>query len=159
MSQTTHMPLIHGVAEKIEWIYGKLDFLAPAGFFILRAWVAWAFLKSGYLKITNWSSTMYLFENEFAVPLLSPEIAAYLATFIELVFPSLLIAGIAGRLSAFVLFTFNIMAVISYPDLDAAGARDHQVWGIMLLLLLLSGPGKLSIDHWLKQRFGAKSAT
>ena len=59
---------------------------------------------------------MYLFENEYDVPLLSAEFAAMMGTAIELFFPVLLALGLAGRFGAFVLFAFNIMAVISYPD-------------------------------------------
>ncbi len=151
MSMTT----VQNIAPRINALLVKIDAVAPLGFLVARCFVAWAFLKSGYLKTTSWSSTLYLFENEFHVPLLPPEIAAYLGTFIELVFPSLLILGIAGRFSAFVLFVFNIIAVISYPDLDAAAARDHHAWGVILFLLMLTGPGKLSVDGWIKTRFTA----
>ena len=58
-----------------------------------------------------------------------------------------------GRFSAIVLFLFNIMAVISYPDLNPAGLVQHQMWGIMLLVPLLQGPGKLSIDHLIARKF------
>ncbi len=142
-------------AQHIRGVMDKIDVVAPLGFLVMRCWVAWAFLKSGYLKITSWDSTMYLFENEFQVPLLPPDIAAYMGTFTELVFPSLLIAGLGGRFSAFVLFVFNIIAVISYPDLDAAAARDHHAWGIMLFFLMLAGPGKISIDCWLRKKFSS----
>ena len=118
--------------------------------------VANVFFKSGLLKINSWDSTMYLFENEYDVPLLPAEFAAMLGTAVELIFPVLLALGLAGRFGAFVLFMFNIVAVISYPDLNAAGIRDHQVWGIMLLVPLLYGPGKLSIDHLIKKKFGAR---
>jgi putative oxidoreductase len=70
----------------------------------------------------------------------------------------LLAFGLAGRFAAFVLFVFNIIAVISYPTLNAAGIADHQLWGLLLALLVLRGPGKLSLDHllWpsLRQRLG-----
>lgn len=126
-----------------------LDKIAPLAFLLLRAWVAWAFFKSGYLKITSWDTTLYLFENEYAVPVLSPVIAAYVATFIELAFPLLLTLGLGGRASALVLFAFNIMAVISYPGLDALAARDHQWWGLILFLLATAGCGRFTVDAWM----------
>ena len=58
-----------------------------------------------------------------------------------------------GRFAALVLFIFNIIAVISYPDLNPAGVQQHQVWGLMLLVLVCYGPGKLSIDHWLRRKY------
>lgn len=126
-----------------------LDFLAPVADLGLRLWVGIVFLKSGLAKIQSMESTIMLFENEYQVPLLSPEIAAYLGTFTELVFPILLIIGLGGRFSALVLFLFNIVAVISYPTLNPAGVEQHLIWGLMLLVTLLHGPGKLSLDHFL----------
>jgi len=149
------MPAIIGNAGNfITRLYSKIDLAAPLANLAIRLWVANVFFKSGLLKINSWDSTMYLFENEYDVPLLPAEFAAALGTSIELFFPVLLALGLAGRFGAFVLFLFNIMAVISYPDLNAAGIRDHQVWGIMLLVPLLYGPGKLSIDYFIKKKFG-----
>ena len=134
-------------------VYAKLDWLSPLSILLIRLWVAWVFFRSGLTKIKSWDSTMYLFENEYSVPLLSPEIAAYMGTAAELFLPVLLAFGLAGRFGAIALFVFNIAAVLSYPDLNAAGIRDHQVWGIMLLVPLLHGPGKLSIDYLLCKKF------
>ena len=137
----------------ITSVYQKLDLLAPGANLILRLWVATVFFKSGLTKIKTWDSTLYLFENEYSVPLLPSEFAAMLGTGIELCLPVLLVLGVFGRLSALTLFLFNIMAVISYPDLNAAGLRDHQVWGIMLLIPLLYGPGKLSVDYFINKKY------
>jgi putative oxidoreductase len=132
-----------------------LQALAPAVDLVVRLFVASVFFKSGLTKIATWSSTISLFENEYAVPLLPPELAAFLGTGVELVFPVLLAIGLGTRFSAFVLFVFNIVAVVSYPDLGAVGLRDHQTWGLLLLVTLLHGPGKLSLDHLVARRFAA----
>jgi len=155
-TQTTAQTAIEKASDIINNIYGKINLASPIANLAIRLWVANVFFKSGMIKIKSWDSTMYLFENEYDVPLLPAEFAAMLGTTIELVFPVLLALGLAGRFGAFVLFMFNIMAVVSYPDLNAAGIRDHQVWGIMLLVPLLYGPGKISIDHFINKRFGAK---
>lgn len=139
-----------------EFIYKTseaLNFLSPIGDLILRCWVAYAFWLSGLTKIQNWDSTLYLFEDEYSVPLLPSDIAAYMGTATELGFPVLLAFGLLGRFAAGVLFLFNIVAVLSYPDLGAAGIEQHKVWGIMLLVCFLHGPGKLSIDRWIKKLF------
>jgi putative oxidoreductase len=125
------------------------NFLAPLGDLILRLWVAQAFWMSGLTKIQSFDTTVQLFENEYQVPLLPPVVAAYAGTFTELFFPVLLVLGLGGRFAALVLFVFNIIAVISYPDLNAAGLFQHQAWGLGLLILLLHGPGKISFDHWI----------
>ena len=61
--------------------------------------------------------------------------------------------GLFGRGAAALLFLFNIIAVISYPDLGRAGLEQHSVWGVMLLVSLLHGPGSWSVDAWIKQSF------
>jgi putative oxidoreductase len=136
--------------RKVENTLAKLT---PLGDLLLRCWVAYAFWVSGLTKIQTWSSTLYLFENEYAVPVLPPDIAAILGTGVELCGPVLLALGLCGRGAAALLFLFNIVAVVSYPDLGAAGIEQHEVWGIMLLVSLLHGPGKWSVDVFIKQRF------
>jgi putative oxidoreductase len=133
-----------------------LNSLAPVVDLVVRLFVASVFFKSGMTKIANWDSTVSLFANEYAVPLLSPEVAALLGTGVELIFPVLLVLGLGARLSAFVLFVFNIVAVISYPDLGEVGLKDHQTWGLLLLITLLHGPGKLSLDHLISRHFLAR---
>lgn len=134
-----------------------LTSIAPAGDLLLRFWLAHAFFVSGLTKIQSWDSTLYLFENEYAVPLPPPELAAYAGTFVELVFPVLLTLGLGGRLAAGVLFLFNLVAVMSYPDLGPAGIEQHQVWGLMLLIALLHGPGKWSLDEWIGRAWLAET--
>lgn len=144
---------VNRLAAWVMAVYEKLNWLSPLSILFIRLWVGWVFFRSGLTKINSWDSTMYLFENEYSVPLLPPEMAAYLGTAAELCLPVLLVFGLAGRFGAIALFVFNIIAVLSYPDLNAAGIRDHQVWGIMLLVPLLQGPGKLSVDYLLCKKF------
>jgi len=137
----------------IQAIKTTLDGLSPLGDLLLRCWVAYAFWVSGLTKIQNWDSTLYLFQYEYSVPLLPPNIAAILGTGVELCGPVLLALGLFGRSAAAILFLFNIVAVISYPDLGAAGIEQHKVWGLMLLVCVLHGPGKWSVDNWFKHYF------
>jgi len=140
-------------AELLRKLETALDRLTPLGDLLLRCWVAYAFWVSGMLKIQNWDSTLYLFENEYSVPLLPPETAAFLGTAVELCTPVLLALGLLGRGAAALLFLFNIVAVISYPDLGPAGIEQHKIWGVMLLVSFLHGPGKCSIDYYLTKHF------
>jgi putative oxidoreductase len=146
---------LNSLLQAWQSIAKLLDWLTPLAFLLLRAWVAWAFFKSGYLKITGWDATLYLFEYEYSVPLISPLYAAYLGTFIELAMPVMLMIGLMARPAALALFVFNIMAVISYPDLDPAAASDHHAWGVVLLLLATAGVGRWSSDQWLSSRIKA----
>lgn len=131
-----------------------LDLLAPVGDLVIRLWVANVFWSSGLTKIQSLESTILLFKYEYQVPLLPPEVAAYLSTFSELGFSVLLAVGLAGRFSAAALTVLNIVAVISYPALEQAGLIQHQLWGLLLLVPLLHGPGKLSLDHFITRRLG-----
>jgi putative oxidoreductase len=152
LTQTALMTLKTDRVSVIRTITAGLDWLSPLADLAVRLWVATAFFKSGLVKIQSWDSTLALFTYEYSVPVLSPEVAAYLGTFTELFFPVLLVLGLAGRFAAVVLFIFNIIAVLSYPGLMAAGIEQHQVWGLMLLVTLSHGPGKLSLDHWISKR-------
>ena len=148
-----------------------LESLAPLSLLLFRLWVAVDFFRAGLVKVGDMDSTIGLFTNVYHVPLLPPVLAAYLGTAIELILPWFLGLGLLGRLTAACLFIYNIIAVISYPDLWPnglwkdfwhGGFTDHKVWGLMLLAIVLYGPGKLSLDHVLKRwglpRFGCAPA-
>jgi putative oxidoreductase len=129
-----------------------LDKLQPLLLIGFRLYVAKVFWMSGLTKIRDWSVTLALFTNEYHVPVLPPAAAAFMGTATELSMPVLLALGLATRFGAFVLFVFNIVAVISYAALPAIAIKDHILWGTMILVLLLVGPGKISLDHPLERR-------
>lgn len=140
-----------------HWILrsiNAIDWLSPASDLLIRLWIANIFWKAGTVKLASWDSTLYLFQYEYAVPLLPPELAAYLGTAVELSMPVLLALGLATRFSALTLFIFNIIAVVSYPTLNEIGIKDHQYWGLLLLVPLFHGAGKLSLDHLVSKFFG-----
>jgi putative oxidoreductase len=149
------MNLIARAVHVTQPLTRLLDSLSPLFDLGLRLYLANIFWKSGLNKLQSWDSTIALFENEYQVPLLSPHAAAVLGTGAELVLPVLLAAGLAGRFAALALFVFNIVAVISYPDLNEVGLKDHVYWGILLLVPLLHGTGKFALDHWLVRRWGS----
>ncbi len=154
MAPANSVSIVTSTLDRVQPVVEILQRASPLADLALRLWVANVFWKSGLTKIQSFETTVFLFTHEYHVPLLSPQVAATLGTFTELVFPVLLALGLAGRFSAAVLFIFNIVAVISYPDLNEFGLEQHQIWGLMLLVLVLHGPGKLSIDHWIARRWG-----
>lgn len=147
------MNVIKRTAQLARPVMRGLEFLTPLIDLGIRLWVANVFFMSGMTKFASWDGTVILFTYEYHVPLLSPEIAAALATFIELVFSTLLAFGLGTRVTAFVLFVFNFIAVISYPGLTEVGVKDHMYWGILLLVTLFHGPGKLSLDHLIQRKW------
>ncbi len=119
----------------------------------LRLFLANVFFKSGLTKIQTWESTLYLFREEYHVPLLPPDLAAWLAAGAELALPVLLVFGLFGRFAAAGLFVLNAVAAYSYYDqLSEAGLDQHLYWGILLAVLLVHGLGKWSLDAWLEKR-------
>jgi putative oxidoreductase len=129
-----------------------LGSLASVLLLALRVWISWEFLKSGWLKLGSWQNTVFLFQNEYQVPVLPPYAAAVAGTAGELVFPVLLIVGFAGRLSAVGLSVVNVMAVVSYAHVlltegFEAAVGQHYLWGLALLVLAVFGPGRISLDH------------
>ena len=124
----------------------------------IRFYVGWQFFKAGLTKIGDWESTLFLFRDEYSVPLLPPDIAAVAGTFGELVFPALLFVGLLSRPAALGLLVVNIMAVIGYPTLFGfecpAAINDHFYWGVLLLVTVAFGPGRFSLDTLFGRRLG-----
>lgn len=122
----------------------------------IRLYVGWQFFASGKLKLMDWGSTLALFRDEYHVPLLPPDVAAVFGTFGELAFPLLLFVGLFSRPAALGLFAVNLMAVISYPELWTfecpAAIQSHLYWGMLLLVPLTAGGGRLSLDALRRRR-------
>ncbi len=144
------------VDARYQQLVTALSALGPLVLLLFRAWVALAFWRAGVVKFSDPTGTLYLFNNEYHVPLLSGNVAAFLGTWIELIAPWFLLLGLGGRLTAAFLFIYNIIAVVSYPDLWPHGFwagligsdfDDHKIWAMMLLAVIAWGPGALSIDR------------
>jgi putative oxidoreductase len=117
----------------------------------LRFAVATIFWNSAMTKLANWQTAVALFTDEYHVPVLPPELAAYLAVSIELTAPVLLVLGLLTRPAALVLLGMTtVIEVFVYPQ----AWPTHLQWAAMLLVLLCRGPGAFSLDAWLWQRWG-----
>lgn len=126
---------------------------------VIRFYVGYQFWKAGLIKLGAWDSTLFLFEYEYRVPLLSPYLAAVLGTVGELLFPLMLFLGLASRLGAVGLSVVNVVSVVAYAHvIFSAGfentVNDHWIWGAMLLAVMAFGPGKLSLDHLISRSAG-----
>jgi putative oxidoreductase len=130
-----------------------LESLQPLALLAARLYVAQAFFLAGLTKIRDWDTTLALFENEYAVPLLPPPLAALMATAGELVLPVLLVLGLAGRFSALGLSVINAVAVISLMEVAPAAAQQHLLWGSLLAMVVLWGPGRWSVDAIIASRW------
>ncbi|EGA64719.1 DoxX family protein [Vibrio brasiliensis] len=144
---------ISNLLERYDQWVGKLQIgFVPLLLLFCRLWVAWVFFNSGLTKIASWDSTLYLFEYEYQVPLLPWTLAAYMGTAAELILPVFVAIGLLTRPMAAILFVFNIIAVVSYPVLWEKGFYDHQLWGLMILIVVVWGAGPVSIDKILRDK-------
>lgn len=120
---------------------------------LMRIAVGAVFFKSGLLKLNSWEFAIKLFEEEYKVPILSPVIAAWLATFNEIAFSTLLVIGLATRLATLPLLgMIFVIQVFVYPLAWA----EHLLWASILIFILTRGPGALSLDHLVERYVGNK---
>ncbi|WP_083749155.1 DoxX family protein [Pelomonas sp. KK5] len=128
------------------WIRTILSHLQSLALLASRLYVAQVFLLSGLTKIRDWSVTLALFQDEYHVPFLPPELAAYMGTAGELGLSSLLIIGLGTRFAAAGLTVVNIMAVLSLEEIAPAALMGHQLWGTLIVAIGLWGAGRWSAD-------------
>jgi putative oxidoreductase len=150
------MTALTNLALRVEPLRIGLSALSHVLALAMRLYVANAFFLSGLTKLRDWDSTLFLFREEYHVPILPPEVAAVMGAGGELVLPVLLALGLAGRFGALGLTVVNIVAVISYPGIADAALKDHFTWAAMLLVILFYGPGKLSLDALIWPRLTGK---
>ncbi len=114
---------------------------------LLRIFPALVFWQSGRTKVEGFSikdSTWFLFEQEYALPLIPHEMAAVMATVAEHLLPVLLILGLCTRLSALGLLAMTaVIQIFVYPD----AWMTHGLWAAPLLAVVARGPGRWSVDH------------
>ncbi|PWB89411.1 DoxX family protein [Methylocystis sp. MitZ-2018] len=102
------------------------------------------------------SATFALFADEYKLPLISPTAAAYVASGLEFVLPLLLVLGLLTRLSAFILLGMTlVIQIFVYPD---AWWTVHAYWMAILAVLIVRGPGAISLDHLLFRAWSPRRA-
>lgn len=160
-------PLLSALDAVIRVLSGIPDsWIALLGRFSIAA----VFWKSGQTKIEGFAvdliagdvqlgwphladSAIALFESEYRLPLLPPELAAPMAAFAEHLFPVLILVGLATRFSALALLMMTLtIQLFVYPD----AYPTHGVWATVLLVLIARGPGTISVDHRLAQAFAGR---
>jgi putative oxidoreductase len=140
MSPSARPPLIARLAAARATL-GR----APQSVFTLlfRVSVGAVFFKSGLVKIQSWESTLGLFRDEYALPLLPPDVAAYLGTAAELICPVLIVLGLFARFGAAALFGMTmVIQFLVYPENWA----EHLMWASLLGFIIARGAGTLSLD-------------
>lgn len=113
--------------------------------------IAAIFFISGRTKVdgllTINESAYTLFNTEYKLPLIPPEVAAHMAAYAEHLFPILLVLGLFTRLSALALLGMTlVIEIFVYPQ----AWPTHLSWACLLLYLIAHGGGKLSLDRVFK---------
>jgi putative oxidoreductase len=112
--------------------------------FGMRLAVGATFFRSGMDKYQSFDTAITLFRNEYRLPLLPPEIAAYMGTAVELCAPVLLVLGAFARLGAAALLVMTlVIQFLVYPQ----NWPEHLMWASILAYVLSRGAGALSIDR------------
>lgn len=163
------VPAVHGLIPGLIRQFNGLVERIPNTLvaFVARFSIAAVFWKSGQTKIQGFAidivngeftvgwprlsdSVVDLFRDEYQLPVVLPEIAATMAATAEHLFPIFILLGIATRLSALALLCMTmVIQLLVYPD----AYPTHGTWAAVLLYLMIHGPGKLSLDHWIARRY------
>jgi putative oxidoreductase len=110
----------------------------------MRLAVGATFFRSGMLKYQSFDNAIVLFRDEYRLPVLPPDIAAYLGTAVELTAPVLLVLGLFARFGAAALLAMTLtIQFLVYPE----NWPEHLMWASILAYILRSGAGALSIDR------------
>ena len=114
----------------------------------LRFAVATVFWSSAMVKLDSWQTAIALFEDEYRVPVLPPEVAAYMTVSIELSAPVLMVIGLLTRPAAAVLLGMTaVIEIFVYPQ----AWPTHIQWAAILLVLLARGAGAVSLDRYARR--------
>lgn len=147
--------LIGQLQSLVGKLFGQADRIPTVAFDVaMRVGIAMVFWQSARTKVegvlTLKQSTFFLFQYEYALPIVPHEIAAYMATYAEHFFPILIVFGFAARFGAAVLLMMTlVIQIFVYPGAWAT----HLLWASLLLYIVARGAGVLSVDHLIKRHF------
>lgn len=144
------------IINQYTLVEGQVRKLHPFASLAARIYIAQVFFMAGLTKIRDWDTTLFLFEEEYQVPFIPFELAAWLGTAGELVLPVLLLLGILTRFSALGLFIVNAVAVVSLVDISVAALYLHYIWGLLLAQIVIYGGGVISLTT-LAKGFGVQT--
>ena len=122
---------------------------------VARAATFSVFIHSGLQKLSDWNATLMLFRDEYKVPVLPPEVAAYMAASMELGLSTLILLGLLTRLSALgLLGMVAVIQIFVYP----MAWPDHIQWLGFMIFIVCRGPGAFSLDALISRILNGRAA-
>jgi putative oxidoreductase len=148
------------VVSGIRGIISMLEQVPQSSISLLaRVIIGLVFFKSGLTKIEGFHITdaaIFLFQEEYKLPLLSPSLAAHIAAIMELSMPLFLFAGLATRFAALALLGMTlVIELFVYPEAYVM----HGLWAVALLTLIKYGAGAISLDHMIGRSLNSAGKT
>lgn len=147
--------------HSIVFIHAKLHWLGLLlSMLILRLFIAYEFGESGLEKLNGENWFPYVQDNfPFPFNVIPTEISWFLATWSEVLGAAALIVGLATRFTALSLIILDLVAWVAVHGSNGYNVCDNGyklplIYLVLLIPLLLSGAGKLSLDHWIKKTWG-----
>lgn len=134
---------------RIEQAIGLLNRI-PYSVIVLPARLATfsVFFRSFLVKISDWNATQMLFQNEYHVPILPPNLAAVMAASMESCLSICVLLGLFARLSALgLLGMVLVIQIFVYPS----AWPDHIQWLGFMIIIICRGPGAISLDALIKR--------
>ncbi len=161
MSGTTPMASTSSSGQNAMWRTAYLWFQSLASL-ALRVALAVPFYRSGLTKWDGFLSlkptTTYLFENQFKLHIFGgvydfpyPDLMAHLSGIGEIVFPVLLVIGLATRFAALGVLGMTAIIFLTYPE---NWPSEGLPWSAMALAIMAFGPGRIALDHFVAKVFG-----
>jgi putative oxidoreductase len=159
------VPKIEKVGSAVRSMLGALArialVIAPP---LLRVALAVPFFRSGLTKWNGFLSlspmASFLFEDEFKLHVFgetydfpAPEFVAFVGGTAEVVLPTLLVIGLATRLSALGLLIMTGVIQLVVPE---GWANFHLPWAAIAVAVIALGPGPWSLDHVLDRQFARR---
>ena len=155
MTTATDMPASANFATPLLRAYGRLetrlanlDWLKGLSLLSIRLFLAQFFFFSGLTKIKSWTTTIALFQDEYHVPVLPPEIAAALSATAELSLPVVLVVGLFSRFAALGLFCMTmVIELFVYP-----GTAENYFIMLLAGAIIANGSGMFGADYWIAKK-------
>jgi putative oxidoreductase len=154
------------ISRLVKRVNVSIALIAPPSLtqLVMRIGLATPFWRSGINKWDGFlqlnDTAVLLFSTEFKLhlpggpyPFPAPEAVAFLVGCAEILFPILLVLGLATRLAACALLVMTVVVELTVPD----GWPVHVTWAAMALGIMAWGPGRFSLDDWVERRFRGSS--